>query len=83
MREKDFGVFFIFKCVKLGQIRELSLINQSLALEDGDNAMNLFTSFGIFPWCFLPLGLNLLFDFGFLVEFVEIVNNNGNGQGDA
>jgi len=42
-----------------------------------------FTPFGFFPRGFLPLGLDLLLDLGLLVELVEVVDDDGDGQADA
>jgi hypothetical protein len=41
------------------------------------------TSFGIFPGCFLSLDFYFFLDFRFLVKFVEIVDDDRNGEGNA
>jgi hypothetical protein len=41
------------------------------------------TSLGVLPGSFLLLGHNLLLDLGLLVELVEIVDDNGDGEGDT
>jgi hypothetical protein len=41
------------------------------------------TSFGIFPGCFLSLDFYFFLDFRFFVKFVEIVDDDRNGEGNA
>ena len=45
--------------------------------------MQTITSLGILPRGLLLLGHNLLLDLGLLVELVEVVYDEGDGQGDA
>ena len=42
-----------------------------------------FTFYGIIPSRFFLLRSDLLLDLGFLVELVEVVDNDGDGEGDA
>ena len=42
-----------------------------------------FTSLGVLPRCLRLFSLDLLLDFGLFIELVEVVDNNGDGEGDA
>ena len=55
--------------------------NKSI-LKEGDFDYNV-TSFSLFPRCSLLLCKYLLLNLGLLVELVEVVDNDGDGQGDA
>ncbi len=43
----------------------------------------IITFLGVLPKCFLFLEKDLLLNLGLLVEFVEVVHNDGDGKRDA